>query len=511
MTETARAFWEAQVEATPDAPAILSAGEAWSYAAFDATVNRLANGLRVEGVRAGAKVAALLPNSVDFLRLQLALAKLGAITVPLIAGSTSDEASYVLDHSEAEILITDAAGGEVVKSKIRMLVGPDPESAGSLLSFLDSGDESAPPEPGIGPLSPLAIMYTSGSTGRPKGVVQPSASLGSAGRALTDALGLDARDNILCALPFFHTAATHMAFGSAVGCGGTLTLMPRFSREAFWPVARETGATISYLFPAQMSILLTAAPSPDDRDNKIRLCFSHVRNEVFCDRFGIDVCPGWAMTETCGMGTVTRPSNGIPSIGGIGVPYPASARVRILDPDGREVDVGERGEIWFAHPHVMSGYYRDPVNTGRSLRDGWVGSGDIGWLDARGVLHFAGRVKNLIKRSGENISGEEVEFTLMGHPAVEEAVVFAVPDEIRTEEVFAVVLVRDGHGTAAEELAAWCRERLSAWKTPRYVELRRGELPRLANGKVNRSQVIAGADLTAAWQDAGMQRAGSRR
>jgi crotonobetaine/carnitine-CoA ligase len=472
---TVREAWEAQVRRSPDAPAISAQDGDWTYAEFDAWVNRCANGLAELGAGWGTTVAILLPSSAGFLRLQLAVAKLGGVLVPLIAGSTAAEVAYVADHASVEMLITDAAGVELARA------GGIAPALGVHAELPESSSEP-PRESGARPMDPMAIMYTSGSTGRPKGVVQPSASLASAGAALRDAFGMGPDDGVLCALPLFHTAATHMAFGSALAAGSTLTLVDRFSRGGFWERARHSRARVTYMFPAQMAILMTAEPSSLDRAHRLRVCFSHVRNQPFCDRFGIDVCPGWAMTETCGMGTVTRPGAGDPGPGRIGVVYPEDAAVEVRD-----------GQIWFRHPHAMTAYYRDPEATAAACRAGWVASGDRGAIDPDGVLRFEGRLKNMIKRSGENIAGEEVEFAIMEHPAVEECVVFAVPDEIRTEEVYAIVCVRAGQRVGPDELWNWCRTRLAAFKVPRFLELRETSFPRLANGKTDRSSVIAAA------------------
>jgi crotonobetaine/carnitine-CoA ligase len=424
----------------------------------------------------------------------------------MIAGSTPAEVAYVIGHSGADVLITDAAGWEAVRGASEAIrLGAFVEGVASPegarpFAALEHDDVSPPPDPGVGLAAPMAIMYTSGSTGRPKGVVQPTASLAVTGRALVDAMGLVPQDNILCALPLFHTAATQMAFGSAVAAGACLTLAETFSRDGFWPLVREARATASYLFPAQIAILLSAPASPHDRDHELRICFSHVRNQPFCDRFGVDVRPGWAMTETCGMGTLTRSVSGDPSLPRVGVPYPPDAQVRVVDEDRKPVAAGVLGEIQFTHPQVMSCYHRDPEQTALALNDGWVSSGDLGSLDPDGILSYRGRIKNLIKRSGENISGEEVELTLMSHPAVEEAVVFAVPDPIRTEEAYAAVSLRGGHPVAPEALHEWCSLRLSTWKLPRYIALTREPFPRLANGKTDRGRIRADADPAAAWQ-----------
>jgi crotonobetaine/carnitine-CoA ligase len=514
-TPTAKQFWEARVAKTPNAPAVSSGERTWSYCEFDAWAATLACGLREQGVGRGTLVATLLPTSARLLRLQVAIIKLGAVAVPMIAGSTAAETRHVLSHSGSELLITDGSGWRVAQDagahELRLGVfveGEDATPPARSAELLEQASAIELLDPGTDPLEPMAIMYTSGSTGAPKGVIQPSASLATTGDALAEALELDSDDVVLCALPLFHTAATHMAFASAVAAGARLELMDRFSRGAFWPLARSGGTTATFMFPSQLAILMSEPPSPVDRDNALRVCFSHIRNEAFCERFGVDVCAGWAMTETCGMGTVLRPGSGDPPAGQVGRPYPDDARVRICDADGSELAPGERGEIWFSHRHVMSGYHRDPESTAATLRDGWVGSGDVGSIDEDGILYFHGRVKHVIKRSGENIAGEEVEFVLMAHPDVEEAIVCGVPDAIRTEEVHATVRLREDRAIGPAELASWCAERISAWKVPRYITLAGEPLPRLANGKPDRSLIRAQVAVEQAWQSDGSQASG---
>jgi crotonobetaine/carnitine-CoA ligase len=253
----------------------------------------------------------------------------------------------------------------------------------------------------------------------------------------------------------------------------------------------SSGGTVALLMSAQLSILMTVPPSPDDADNPMRVVFSPVRNQAFCRRFGVDICTTCAMPETSGMGTLQAPgtSRHPPKI--IRRPMPESAEIRVVAPDGTPVPLEELGELCFRHPDVMIEYHRDPVNTRATLRDGWVHSGDLGSMDAEGNAYFHGWLKNVVKRGGENVAGEEVEFTIMDHPAVEGCLVTGIEDEFYTEEVCAVVVVREGQRLTTDDVARWCTERLPSWKVPpRHLDLRSDGLPKLANGKTDRASVI---------------------
>jgi crotonobetaine/carnitine-CoA ligase len=183
----------------------------------------------------------------------------------------------------------------------------------------------------------------------------------------------------------------------------------------------------------------------------------------------------------------------------IGRALPEDAEIKIADADGHPLRAGERGELCVRHPDVMLGYYRDPENTRRTIRDGWIHSGDIASMDEEGFVYFHGRIKNVIKRGGENVAGEEVESALMEHPAIEECVVIGVDDPIRTEEVYAAVRIREGSTLTERELVAWCRERLSDWKVPRYIRLEREHLRTLPSGKFDRLAIRASADPSSTW------------
>jgi crotonobetaine/carnitine-CoA ligase len=502
---TVREFWEWRVDRTPDAPFLVAGEDAWTYAEFDRWVNRLANGLRDEGVGAGTRVALLLPSSADLLRIQWALQKVGAVWVPLIPSSTYAEISYVIDHAEVDALVTDSAGWATLQSGERLVQGvrtfvvdAGVEGADDLRT-VESTDEAHPPPEGTTPMDLMAIMYTSGSTGRPKGVLQPNVGFRTVGHAVADRLNTDSADRWYCVMPLFHSGATHLIVGPAIAAGASVVLRPRFSRSEFWQDVRRHAATVSLLMPAMLSMLLTDPPRSDDRDNPLRIVFSHIRHPAFVERFDVDVCPGWGLTETLGVGALTpaRFRHHRPHL--IGLPSPADAEIRVLSETGDLLPPGERGELCVKHPHMFQGYYRDPENTARTLRNGWLHTGDVGSVDKEGFVYFHGRIKNVIKRAGENIAGEELEFTIMEHPAIEECVVCGVSDPIRTEEVYATVLVREGSSITEHEVVEWCADRLAHWKIPRYIRLVHRQLPKLPNGKTDRLGVNAQAELGHAW------------
>jgi crotonobetaine/carnitine-CoA ligase len=509
---TVRAFWEQRVDSNPDAPFLVYGAQRFSYGEFDASVNRLANGLLAHGVGQGDKVAILLPSDIRLLRLQLAIQKVGAVMVPMIPTLTHGEIMYVLRHCEPSVLVTDSrgygviadGGGFSIDHQMRAFsfgggsqqANCDPQPLDA--AVLESDDARRPAALSIAPTDPMAIMYTSGSTGKPKGVVQPSVGFVAAGRAIADRLEATEADNFFSCLPLFHAAATHMLLAPAIAIGARFTLEPTFSRSAFWEQVNRSGGTITLMMPAQLSILMTAPAREADRAHSLRIVFSHIRPEDFCERFGVEVCTTWAMTETCGLGTLTAPREGDLASKLIGGPL-GDGEIKIVDGDGEPVAVGELGELCFRHPHVMREYYNDPDNTARTLRDGWVHSGDLCAMDERGRAYFHGRIKHIIKRAGENIAGEEVEFAIAAHPAVEECITSGVEDPVYTEEVHATVRVGEGHHLTEQGIVEWCSTRLADWKIPRYITLADAELPKLANGKTDRQTINRSLDLSRAW------------
>lgn len=439
----------------------------WTYAEFDDWARVVAARLTARGVLAGTRVALVLGATPGHLATLVALSRLGAVAVPFDPALPPAELTDLLARSGASVVVTEEGGTPV------------------------PGEDRAPAEPArVDPDDPWAVLFTSGSTSRPRGVVVPQRAFAVTGAALADAHAYTAADTVLCALPLHHASATLMSWAPATAVGAALTLTGRFSVSRFWDLVRARHATVTIVVPTIAELLLAAPPAPGDRDHPLRLLVTHYDLPAFHRRFGTEVRTLWGMTETSGLGLTTRA--GEPTAdGAVGTPYPPDARVRIVGQGGDDVPPGEAGELWFAHPAVMTGYDGEPPPSG-----GWVVSGDLVRKLPGGGYAYVGRAKTVIKRGGENISAHELERVAAGYAGVREVVVVSVPDPVFVEEACAVVVWADGPDPAG--LRAHCAAQLAAWKVPRYVATWDAALPKLASMKVDRRAVRAGLDLTAA-------------
>lgn len=517
QNSTIRSFWNHCVDRRRDAPFLVFNDRTWSYGEFDLWVNEAANWLLTHGVGAGTHVALWLANSPDTLRLHFALHKLGAVVVPMMTKATRDEAMHVLRHSESELLLSDEAvdalGGDLrTLPDLRGVIGVDAEPPYLSVGTYDDADGAPSGEPVAKHAAPddlALLLYTSGSTGKPKGVMIPSRGFVTTACAFAEHFEYKLTDTYLLTLPMFHAAGAVSAPGHTMACGGVLTVMPRWQPSRFWDLVRSAGVTATTLFPSQVAMLMTSPETDRDRDHSLRLLVTHEYPAEFVRRYGVEACTIWGMTETSGICTATQPGKvRLHPAGLVGSPM-RNVKITVRDPHGNVLPARAEGEIWLHHPHNMLGYYNDAAVTEATLVDGWVRSGDLGVLDEDGNLYFRGRIKHLIKRSGENISGEEVEDVLRSHPDVLDCVVIGVPDVIRTEEVYAAVVISRENATESD-LYEWCLSRISSWKSPRYIALRMTPLPRLPNEKLDRRAISNAADIANCW-DREMRTAGTGR
>ena len=504
---TGREAWRRRVEATPDRVFLRFEGRAWTYGKFDLELRSVAAGLAERGVGRGTVVARGLTNRPEAYVTELALVELGAVDVPLVPGLTFAELAYPLEHSEATTLVVDGPVADELLPRldefprIEHVVACDGLPGGEPFSELAASDPL--PHRGLrghDERTLALVLYTSGSTGKPKGVMMGAGSLAAVGPAFSSRYGLTGDDTWSQSIPVAHAIGAITGPSITIANGGTLALVDRFSPRTFWRHVEEGGATVVCLFPSQLNLLLEVDDGLiEPGDSPLRLVITHAYLRRFRERFGIPLAMVWGMTETGAICTGSVPGYE----GELGENYVGTAmdgsEVAVFDDAFRRLPAGAPGEIALRHPDVMLGYLKQPEETERTLVDGWVRSGDRGVTDEEGRIFFVGRFKNMMKRSGENISAEEVELALEGHPDVLEAAVFGVPDRLRTEEVAAVVVVRSGATPTPEGLRAACGEGLVRWKLPRYVELRREPLPRLANGKVDRVALVGSFRLDSVW------------
>ena len=491
QASTGRGLWRARVAATPERPFLICGDRRWTFGEADVAMRALAAGLAGIGIEPGMRVAVGLVNSDEALLVHAALRELAAVIVPLVPGLTEPELGFMLSHSGASALVVDEPLAAVfdrlpdMPPGVRTIIRGD---AGEL-EALRRSEPSAPPAVVDDDISAWAIFYTSGSTGRPKGVVLPAGAFVSAGAGYADRFALTQEDNYILPTPMAHAVGGLTAQAMALYTGCRLTIVDRFSPSVFWGQVQDAEATVSVLFPAHLNLLMElAGDGPAAGESSLRLAITHAWHERFRARFGVELALCWGMTETGAAST-----GGLPGERGEQAGYVGWGMHDV------ELAICDR-EIHLRHRHRMLGYLDDPAATAATITpDGWVRSGDTGALAGDGRLFYGGRIKNMIKRSGENISPEELENALTEHPQVAEALVLGVTDALRTEEVAAVVVLAPGQSPSPADLLEFLSDRLARFKLPRYVWLSDQALPRLPAGKVDRSAVVARFDLGRCW------------
>lgn len=413
----------------------------WTYADAASEVDRLKSEYENAGSRIGKRVGLMLENRPEFFFRWLALNALGVSVVPLNKDWRSGELDYVTEHAE----LSDFA-------KPRDRQPPDIDTE-------------------------CALLYTSGTTGHPKGCVLSNEYFLKAGHWYLTIGGLaeikPAQDRLITPLPMTHMNA--MAFSTLVMIlsAGCVVPLDRFHPTSWWDSVRTSKATIIHYLGVMPAILLSAAPSERDRDHNVRFGFgagvSAKLHAAFEDRFGFPLLEAWAMTET-GAGAVIIANREPRKIGTACFGRaPADLDYRIVD---NELLVRSRAPNNPRHGFFRE-YLKDPEATAEAWSGGFFHTGDIVQVDADGDFHFIDRKKNVIRRSGENISAVEVEGTLLLHPQVLSAGVAAVPDDVRGDEVMACIVLRNptaaDRAKLAQELLAFCTERLAYYKAPGYV------------------------------------------
>ena len=441
-------------ERASESPALLFEGDRVSYGELDRRAAVAAATLRERGVGVGDRVALRLPNTPDYVAAYFGILRLGAVAVPL---------NVLLAQPEVEARLEAASPTAFVDTPL-----PTQGDGEAEIAERDGG-------------SPAALLFTSGTTGGPKGAVLTHGGIGAATRFGADALSFTGSDVVVGVAPFPHVLGQQVFF-SSFAVGAAVLVMQRFEPESALATMAETRTTVLMGVPT-MCVMLSQAAKTADALPPLRIAHiggAPVPIDVarrFEQTFAADIHEGYGLTEMSGLATTF--ATGRPrKAGSVGRPS-RSTEVRIAKPDGRGV-----GEVQFRGPSVIQGYWNDPAATAAAIDpEGWLSTGDLGRLDEDGDLFLVDRKKELIIRGGYNIYPREVEEVLYEHPAVLEAAVVGVPHSTLGEDVAAIVVARPGIELDPEELRAWAKERVAAYKYPRHVVLV-DELPKSPTGKI---------------------------
>ncbi len=450
-------------------------GRSWSWREAQESAERIAAHLRQRGIGAGDRVIAMGRNSVWHVLVLLAAARLGAIFVPVNPQFKAEEAEYVIGHCAPAAVLCDGEAEAVARQAI--------ERAGiaSAVLGLDAGlleGDAATGQDHSDPDATCIIIYTSGTTGFPKGVMHSQRNFIAAGEAFVERLHLQRHDRLLLILPMFHINAMFYSVAGTLAAGATLLIENRFSASSFWKRVCDLKATQVNIIEAVASILLNRPPEEYIPGHTLQKIYG-VRQAMvarFRERFDVPVLVGgYAMSEIPGVLSTPIDGNVRPNSMGVICRHPDHSRpwaeCRIVDDEGRDVPMGETGEMIVRTPIVMQGYFRDPEQTEASFKDGWFLTGDLVRRDEDGYYYFVSRKKDIIRRRGENIAGMELDRVIGEHPGVLVAAAIGVPSEFGDEEILVAVKPKAGAAVTEKDIVDWARARLTAMKVPRYVLL----------------------------------------
>jgi long-chain acyl-CoA synthetase len=488
----------------PDHPAILNAGRVTTFADLDADVNRFANTLTNLGVRRGQKVLVMLPNVPEFVVAYYGILKVGAVVVPTNVMYKARELEFLLTDSESVACITtEDCFGELrdafraVGSCRDLIVVSDGQlpsgTADKRIQRYSDLMRSAEPQCELAPTDAdetAVIVYTSGTTGKPKGAELTHFGQFFQCRMLPALIPDMVRENdvALVALPLFHAFGQTVVMGLSVAMGTTISLMARYDPGAALEQMASDKVTLFSGVPT-MYVQMLHHPERANYDlSRLRRCTSGgapiaiETMQMWKREFGFDIAEGYGLTES--NPTATH------SIGEVKSRYGSCGKkiwgteLKIVDDQGNAMPPNKEGEVLIRGVNIMKGYYRNPEATAAALKNGWLYTGDIGKLDDDGYLYIVGRKKEMIIRGGYNVYPREIEELLYEHPAVQECAVIGAPHPELGEEVKAVVYLKNGKQTTPDEIRAYCRERVAAFKYPRLVEIRSEPLPKTATGKI---------------------------
>lgn len=469
-----------------------------TYSSLQQISNRVANGLRAEGLRKGDRVIFFMPKSIEQILFHLGVQKVGAISVILNPGFKKDEMDYFLRDTDAKIIIAGKKEEALIRSldKERPMISIDtenpfeedglfPESSTTFSLVMGNPDD------------PAILIYTSGTTGQPKGAILTQQNLIQDAKNIIHIWEITDKDVLCHALPLFHVHGLCFALHTCLIAGAKMVMCDEFAAETVMDIlSSQEGKLACTLFMAVPTMYLRMI----DKMEGGRLDFSHLRLlasgsaplppkdfERIKKVFGKEPVEREGMSET-GM-NFSNPLRKVKKPGSIGLPLP-HVEVRIVSPNNFEdLKPGEVGEIWLKGPNVTPGYWKKPRETEVAFVDGWFRTGDLGKKDEDGYYYITDRLKHIIISGGENISPKEIESVINQHPKVSESCVVGIADEKWGEKVVAAVIIKPGVTLETKEIQDHCKQHLLDWKCPKEVFFLR-ELPRNKMGKILKEEIV---------------------
>jgi long-chain acyl-CoA synthetase len=498
---TIRHHIDDRAASVPDQPYLIApeTGKVLTYGELKRQSQSLARYLSDLGLRKGDKVSFMLHNGYQAARILLGAMYAGLVVQPINLLAQRSQLAYVLDHSDTRAVFVgaeyrarlDEALGDIERSIHVVTTDVDADQLftdcsldETVLAQLEENDDAL-------------LMYTSGTTGQPKGCLLSHKNCVAGGEFTSSAHHLAACDRVLCALPLYHINGQIVTAVAPLVHGGSVVMPHRFSASNYWELVSRYRCTWINVVPTIIAYLLNG---PDPREqgysiDQVRFCRSASaplppeQHRAFEERFRIGIIETFGMTETAAPCFTNPYEPNRRKIGSPGTAYGNEAK--IIDPaTGLDLPRGVAGEMMVRGDNVMKGYYKDPDNTAKTLApDGWMHTGDVGYMDEDGFVFVTGRIKELIIKGGENIAPREIDEALLKHPAVLEAAAFAIPDSQYGQEIMAAVVLKQGVQCSPEELLGFCRDELGRYKSPKLIRVV-NELPKGPSGKVQRLKLI---------------------
>ncbi|GAA0454647.1 fatty acyl-CoA synthetase [Alkalibacillus silvisoli] len=490
-------------ERIPEKFALAYEDKRLNYAELDELVNQTAHAFLEKGMNKGDMITVMSKNSLDFVILKFALARIGAVMIPINYMLSIEDVAYILEHSKANGLIASKEYATVLEQSVKnvginfkylMDTDENDEMPSELSEWitLESARADQPTDFVDADLADddLAhVLYTSGTESRPKGVMLTHKSLVSEYMSCIVDGKMESRDVLVHALPMYHSAQLHVFLGPSIYLGASGIVLPNATPEVILETIEKEGATQLFC-PPTVWIALLRHPDFDKRNlSTLEKCYygaaimprevlkelsERLPNAKFWNFYG--------QTEVAPLATALQPEDQLRKLGSAGKPT-LNMQTKLVDDGGNEVQRGEVGEIVHRTPHAMKGYLNDPGKTAEVFKNGWFHSGDLGIIDEDGYITIVDRKKDMINTGGVNVSSREVEETIYELNGVSEAAVIGQPDEYWIEAVTAVIVPKDNVDLTTEDVLALCKQKLSKFKVPKYIHFT-DSLPKNPSGKV---------------------------